>query len=188
VDSLLQKIKKIKMKNILLILTIILLSGCGIRKVDKSNTKIEKEVTIDQSKETIEVSKTIENKETENNSVFDNDIVFEELDIVPIDTTKAISITTPDGKFTKFENAKISSRKTIDKSKTTKKDKSIENKTIDLSKAVKEKAKIKAKDKLIVAKKESMAKHFNWWWLLLLLIIPVARWGYNRYKNSNPLV
>lgn len=174
------------MKKILFLLTIFTITSCGsIRKVDKSTTKVEKEVTVDQTKETTEVSKKIENKTTDTKTENQNDIVFEDLDIVPIDTTKTLDVTTPDGKVTKYKNAKFISKKTIDKSKSTKTENAVENKIIEVAIKSKEKAKIIAKEKAKVSVKHTESYKWNWWWLIwIFLAIITLRIIYVKYKRK----
>jgi hypothetical protein len=96
------------MKNIIILLCLIFCS-CGVRKVQKSETKTEIQTEIVQtenSKDSTSTNQTetkTENK-TENLTVQN---AVENYVITPIDSTKEIILTDSEGKITKFKNAKI---------------------------------------------------------------------------------
>jgi hypothetical protein len=96
------------MKNLIILLCLILYS-CGVRKVQKSETKTEIKTEIVQTentKDSISINQTETKTETKTENLTVQNAV-EKYVITPIDSTKEIILTDSDGKITKFKNAKI---------------------------------------------------------------------------------
>ena len=127
-----------------LFLFLVLVLGCGVRKVKKSEVK----------KDSISQIDTKEDIKTE----IKNDICIDEFTIIPLDTSKQITI---NGKS--YKNVVLKYKKTKDNSLF------IETKKLSKSATVKSSSKEFKKDVFV----------FNWQWLLLLLLIPI---GYYTYK------
>lgn len=163
-----------KNKLILSALAFTLLS-CGARKVEKSETEVKTEVTTTVKDTTSKVSETKTN-ETVNTFT-------DELEIKPIDTTKAIEIIDANGKVTKFKNA-VLKRKSKQENKTTATEKKVAENT---SKEAKTDFKQDTKDKnKKVDKPESPTVSFwvtlwNVFKIVLLLILLVLI--YRFYKK-----
>jgi phage anti-repressor protein len=176
------------MKKLISIFAILLLVSCGVRKVDKSNIEIKKEATIETTKEVAAKIVKTDSTSTSSKTEIKNNILVDDFEIVPIDSTKTIDITAPNGKVTKYKNARISHKNSTDKSNII-----IEKKILKTAKETavikgKETTKAKKNETIKASEKKTEAIHFSWWLLLLLLIIPVGRWIYNRYKDTNPFV
>ena len=148
-------------KLILTILLILALWSCGTRKVQKSTLETKKEVATETA--------ITENKATEKQTQIANDFTATETIIEPIDTAKVIEIIAPDGRVTKYKNARLSHKNTTDKSKVAILEKKQENKAITQKQAVKEVS--KQLDKTVVK------TTYSWYWWFLLLI-PIAYGGY----------
>jgi len=154
------EIKKQKRENfkfatwvVLAIAILILLSSCSSRKVNKSEIKEEAKTTLTDNTKT-------ETTATENTKVIDTSTI-DEIEIVPIDNTKEITV---NGK--KYTNVKLRLKKTKNKLsvETNKKVAQIEQKAV----------KIESKATKVEMKKQSERKGFNFlslWWLWLLLIL-----------------
>ncbi len=155
------------MKKILLFFITLLFISCGIRKVEKSTLDVKKDV----DKEVA----TVDNKVSEAKTETNNDITTDDIEIVPIDSTKAIEIVAPDGKVTKYKNARISNRKTVDKTKMVN-----DVKAVEMSQT---KASEKSNEVTKVSEKETERTSWSWWWLLLLLI-PIGYYVWQKVKDK----
>jgi preprotein translocase subunit SecF len=154
------------MKNLILVLTSVLLVSCGARKVNKAD-KTEEKVTVEVATQKDSVSETVK-------EVIKIDIDTREVEITPIDSTKEFVI---EGK--KYFNARIKIKK--------KKDNTIYSKENKASKTSLKQSKIVTKetkkDKVkIVDKKEakSFLFYLSLWIVILLLIV----WVYKKFKNK----
>jgi len=151
-------------KHLILILLSIILISCAARKVDIN--KVDSVVKIDSTSVTKKEAVTTQDNHI---SVTTN---TDELEIVPIDTSKCIEV---DGK--KYKNVKLKYKKT-------------KKVLVDTTKIkVSEKASIEVnikKDTSVKTFKKEIDKKTNYsiylWWLLVLLLIVI---GFYMYKKIN---
>jgi len=138
------------------LLVLLLLVGCGTRKVNKSNTETttKTEVTISDTTKIV------------TNTSYDIDKVVNDFYIEPIDTCKAIVIIDNNGKKTSYLNAKIRHKRETSRNKT------IKNEIVQSSRKqnIKSVEQTKTSDKQI-ERKASIITEFWWLWLLLLAIL-----------------
>lgn len=176
------------MKHVFLILILaIVVSGCGARKVAKTQTEEAQKVqitdnTLIQKKEEIAV------KVVETTSVNDrNKTKIQETIYKPIDPTKEAMVTTPDGKSHKLHNAEVMFKET-EQQNNTKTDNSRNSEQFQKSELSELsefgiKAEIK-KSNLGVNNEREAWSVWNWIWLLIpivLLVIVIK----NRLKIVN---
>ena len=163
------------MKKTLILLSAFTLLSCASRKVNKSETEVKTEVTTTVKDTT---SKVTETKKAEKET-----INTDELEIIPIDTTKAIEVIDINGKVTTYKNAKI-------KRKTTQVNKSVDTeiKVAENGLKVAEtdfkqdgKENNKAVDKPESSTVSFLVNAWNYFKLLLLLILLVLI--YRFYKK-----
>ena len=148
-----------KNKITILILAITLVS-CSTRKVNKTEVKETTEV------KAIDTSKTVINTEKTEKSVDTSTI--NEIEIVPIDITKPITV---NGKTVLNGILRL---------KTTKVNKVVEIET-KVSKNEQKGVSVASKQVIEVKQKETERKSgVNWWWLLLLIPIYIV---YTKLKN-----
>jgi hypothetical protein len=164
------------MKNILLILLVLIsLSSCRVRKVDKSEIKKEDKVELTDnstaSVKSVDSSKTIiENKTNAVEDLSQKAVILE-----PLAKDKPIEVVDNEGKKTSYYNAKVkfesnsnkkntSSETKIVEEKNLKKD-SLSKKDLNLKKESNENANLKKVD----AKPQIFIFSF-WFWLLLIAI------------------
>ena len=134
------------------ILIILLLVGCGARKVNKSNTE-----TTTKSEITVVDSTKVYTKE-----ISEGEICTDEFEITPIDTIKPLVIIDSQGKKTTIVNGRIKKRTQISRFKASK-SQSVHNTRKTQNKATQTtKASVKH-----VERKES----FGWLWLLLIIVV-----------------
>ena len=145
------------MKKILLFFIAIIFISCGIRKVEKSTLDVKKDV----DKEVA----TVDNKVSEAKTETNNDVTTDDIEIVPIDSTKAIEVVAPDGRVTKYKNARISNKKTVDKTKVVN-----DVKAVEVSQT---KASEKSNEVTKASEKKTERTSSYWWLLWLLLLIPL---------------
>lgn len=150
---------KIKYDNALImenkikyILIILLLVGCGARKVNKSNTE-----TTTKSEITVVDSTKIDTKED-----VEATICTDEFEIMPIDTIKPLVIIDSQGKKTTIVNGRIKKRTQISRFKASKST-TLHN-TRKTQKKVTQTTKASVKH---VERKES----FGWLWLILIIAV-----------------
>jgi len=152
---------------------LMLFSSCGAAKSDK--TKTNEEVKTENSNNYTSDKKEESNvKKTENTIIDDkNETVIEETNYEPIDNTKPASIIDPDGKETKLNNSKKTTRKTTKKNntKTDNSKKSEEFHKSELSEQSESKGKTEGKKAGLAVKRERSAWSM---WNLLWLLIPVG--------------
>lgn len=161
-------------KLILSALAFTLLS-CGARKVQKSETEVKTEVTTTVKDTSSKVSETKTNEK-----VFS---FTDELEIIPIDTTKAIEVVDSDGNKQTYFNAKIKRKQTQANKSVDTEIKVAENASKVGKTDFKQDSKANAK---AIDKPESPIVSFwvNFWnylWIVLLLLLLVAI--YRFYKK-----
>lgn len=153
------------MKKFILYITIcVLVSSCAAKKVNVD--KVDVLVKTDSS--SVTKQETVATQENNVKITTDTD----ELEIIPIDTTKSIEV---DGK--KYKNVKIRYKKT--------KKVLVDNTKIKVSEKVLIKAKVKKSAsvktfKKDIDKKSSYSIYFWWFFILLLILL-----GYYTYKRIN---
>lgn len=138
------------------ILILLLLVGCGTRKVNKSNTENNTKTEVTISDTTKIVTNTAYNIET----------IKEDFDIEPVDSCKAIVIIDNNGKKTSYINAKIRHKRQTSVNKT------LKNEIVQSShkKNIKQTTQTKTSEKQI-ERKASIITEFWYLWIILLLII-----------------
>lgn len=138
------------------ILILLLLVGCGTRKVNKSNTENNTKTEVTISDTTKIVTNTAYNIET----------IKEDFDIEPVDSCKAIVIIDNNGKKTSYINAKIRHKRQTSVNKT------LKNEIVQSSRKenIKQTTQTKTSEKQI-ERKASIITEFWYLWLILLLII-----------------
>jgi hypothetical protein len=140
------------------LITLILLSSCGSRKVNKSQIK-------EQEQKTEKITLEIETRVTDNTKIIDSSTT-DEIEIIPIDNTKPIVVNGQE-----FKNVKIKRSK--------KKNNISVAKDVIIQQNV-QKIDLKAvKTSKVVEIKQIERKQSFWWLLWLLLLIPI----YYVYKN-----
>jgi hypothetical protein len=138
------------------ILILLLLVGCGTRKVNKSNTETTTKTEVSISDTTKIVKNTAYNIEK----------VVNDFEIEPIDSTKAIVIIDNNGKKTSYINAKIRHRRENSVNKTFK------NEIVQSSRKENIKATTQTKTSVKqIERKASFISQFWWLWLILLVIL-----------------
>jgi hypothetical protein len=138
------------------ILILLLLVGCGTRKVNKSNTETTTKTEISVSDTTKIVTNTAYNIEK----------VVNDFCIEPIDSTKALVIIDNEGKKTSYLNAKIRHRRENSLNKT------LKNEIIQSSHKENIKATTQAKTNVKEIQREiSIVTQLWWLWLILLALI-----------------
>ena len=145
------------------IFIILLLVGCGARKVNKSTTETttKSEITITDSTKVY------------TNEISEGEICTDEFEITPIDTIKPLVIIDSQGKKTTIVNGRIKKRTQISRFKASKST-TLHN-TRKTQKTATQTTKVSVKH---VERKES----FGWLWLLL--IIAVILYIYRRFFIS----
>jgi uncharacterized cupredoxin-like copper-binding protein len=147
------------MKTKLILLSALLLIGCGTRKTQQTKTDVTtKEVATDNS--------VIETKTDTNLKVIDCTLT-DEIEIIPIDNTKEIVV---NGKT--YKNVRLKSKKTKNNVTT--------NKVEKVAKKQQNAIKIKSKAIIEVKQKET-ERNSNYWWLILLIPIYLL---YRKYKHK----
>lgn len=138
------------------LLILLLLVGCGSRKVNKTNTEIKEksEITIvDSVKVSIKTDSSTE-------------IIADEFEITPMDTLKMLVIIDSQGKKTSYINARIKHKHEIKRNKT------LKNETVQSSRKTNIKAEKRTQIEVKqIERKESIITSLWWLWLLIVLII-----------------
>jgi hypothetical protein len=138
------------------ILILLLLVGCGTRKVNKSNTETTTKTEVSISDTTKIVTNTAYNIEK----------VVSDFCIEPIDSTKALIIIDNEGKKTSYLNAKIRHRRENSLNKT------LKNEIVQSSHKENIKSTTQAKTNVKEIQKEiSIVTQLWWLWLILLALI-----------------
>lgn len=137
------------------ILILLLLVGCGTRKVNKSNTETTTKTEVSVSDTTKIVTNTAYNIEK----------VVNDFCIEPIDSTKALVIIDNEGKKTSYLNAKIRHRRENSVNKT------LKNEIVQSSHKENIKAATQAKTNVKEVQREiSIIAQLWWLWLILLAL------------------
>jgi len=137
------------------LLILLLLVGCGTRKVNKSNTETTTKTEVSISDTTKIVTNTAYNIEK----------VVNDFCIEPIDSTKALVIIDNEGKKTSYLNAKIRHRRENSLNKT------LKNEIVQSSHKENIKATTQAKTNVKEIQKEiSIIAQLWWLWLILLAL------------------
>ena len=137
------------------ILILLLLVGCGTRKVNKSNTETTTKTEVSVSDTTKIVTNTAYNIEK----------VVNDFCIEPIDSTKALVIIDNEGKKTSYLNAKIRHRRENSLNKT------LKNEIVQSSHKENIKATTQAKTNVKEVQREiSIIAQLWWLWLILLAL------------------
>ena len=135
---------------------LLLLVGCGSRKVNKTNT----ETTTKNEISVVDSVKIVTN--TDSNT----EIIADEFQIIPIDSLKPIVIIDSQGKKTSYLNARISKRHETSRNKT------LKNEIAQSSRKINIKAEKQTKQaEKQVERKESIITSLWWLWLLIILIV-----------------
>lgn len=135
---------------------LLLLVGCGTRKVNKTNT----ETTLKSELSVVDSVKIVTN--TDSNT----EIIADEFEIIPVDSLKPIVIVDSKGKKTSYLNARISKRHETSRNKT------LKNEIVQSSHKVNIKATKQTKQaEKQVERKESIISSLWWLWLILILIV-----------------
>lgn len=165
------------MKKYFLIVIVFALAACSARKVNKSETTKTENVEA-----TIKTEKTADaQKVTEKTEVVKADVKTDEYEVEPVDTSKAIEITSPEGKTTKIKNGKIKSRSTADKTSQARTEtvKERQQNSETTSAAVvsnkTENATVRTVDKKEPGKTTAIA-FVSWAWLLILVVAVAVLW------------
>ena len=148
----------------LMVLLLCIIFSCGSRKTQSSSSETKTEFAIDQNTKLDSASYT----KTE----IKKDLLSDDVFIEPADTTKPIEITAPDGKVTKYKNARITHKKSVDKSTEVKTNKTAKTKVNNHHSTLK-----------VADKKQERTtdrKQFDfveiilqYWWLWLLIIVAI---------------
>ena len=157
------------MKKTIILLSALTLVSCGARKVQKSETEVKTEVTTTVKDTTSKVSETKTN-ETVNTFT-------DELEIKPIDTTKAIEIIDSNGKVTKFKNA-VLKRKSRQENKTTETEKKVAE---NASKTSKNEVKQTVKERTKQTDKKAVSFWVYFWIVLFLILLVLIYRFYKKY-------
>jgi ATP-dependent Zn protease len=140
------------MKTKLILLSALLLIGCGTRKTSQTKTDVTtKEVVTDNS--------TIETKTDSNTKVTDCTST-DEIEIIPVDNTKEIVVNNKS-----YKNVRIKYKKTKNNVITTERKK--------VAETIKKDVKTKSKAKVEVKQKSTESDKGNFWnliWLIVILI------------------
>lgn len=137
------------------ILILLLLVGCGTRKVNKSNTETTTKTEVSISDTTKIVTNTAYNIEK----------VVNDFCIEPIDSTKALVIIDNEGKKTSYLNAKIRHRRENSVNKT------LKNEIVQSSHKENIKATTQTKTNVKEVQREiSIISQLWWLWLILLAL------------------
>ena len=153
------------MKYLFLLLLIV---GCGSRKVNKSNTETQTKTEI-----TVTDSLKIQTKTDSSTEIQSN-----EFDIVPIDSIKPIVIVDSQGKRTSYLNARLKYKSEISRNKT------LKNETLQSSTKTNIKAEKQTKQATKqIERKESLITSLWWLWLLIIILFFIRRLYPFAYKN-----
>jgi len=138
------------------LLVLLLLVGCGTRKVNKTNTETTTKTEVSISDTTKIVT----------NTAYNIDKVVNDFCIEPIDTTKALVIIDNNGKKTSYLNAKIRHRREISSNKTLKNEIVQSSRKENIKQSTQSKTSVKQ-----IERKASIITEFWWLWLLIFVIL-----------------
>lgn len=139
----------------------IVLTSCGSRKVNKSETK-------EQEQKTEKITLETETRVTDNTKIVDTSIC-DEIEIVPVDNSLPFTI---NGK--EYKNAKIRHKKS--------KNNITINKDVKIQHNAKKDDVVMVKRNKIIQVKQTERKESYWWLLWFLLLIPIY-FAYKKYKD-----
>lgn len=148
-----------------------LMLSCGARKVQHSKSEIKTEAVVTEAEK--------KNSVTETKTEVAKDVTTDEIEILPIDTSKAVELTAPDGKVTKFKNATLHKRNSLDKTKV------IQSNLTTTAEEKKKDSNVKTNTKTAV--RNVQRDQFNvsemllslWWlWMIIILILV---WIYRKF-------
>lgn len=153
------------MKKLIILSLILSIFGtsCASRKVNIN--KVDSVVKTDST--SVTKQEVVSTQDNHVSVVTDTD----ELEIVPIDTTKSIEV---DGK--KYKNVKLRYKKTKKVLVDTTKIKVSENVSIE--------ATVKKRATIEMIKKDIDKQSNNWWWFLILLLILLAYYTYKKINKT----
>ena len=138
------------------ILILLLLVGCGTRKVNKSDTE-------NSTKTEIAISDTTK---IVTNTAYNIEKVVNDFYIEPVDSTKALVIIDSNGKKTSYINAKIRHRRENSLNKT------LKNEIVQSSRKENIKATTQSKTSVKqIERKASIITELWWLWLLIFVIL-----------------
>ena len=135
---------------------LLLLVGCGTRKVNKSNTETK------EKSEIIIVDSVKKEIKTDSSTQIDN----KEFEIEPIDTIKPIIIIDAQGKKTSYLNARLKYKHEISRNKTLKNEIVQSNSKTNIK--AEKRTQIEVKQ---IERKESIITSLWWLWLFIILIV-----------------
>jgi hypothetical protein len=138
------------------ILILLLLVGCGTRKVNKSDTETTTKTEVSVS----DTSKIV------TNTAYNIDKVVNDFCIEPIDSTKALVIIDSNGKKTSYLNAKIRHRREISSNKTLKSEIVQSSHKENIKQTTQSKTSAKQ-----IERKASIITELWWLWLLIFVIL-----------------
>lgn len=138
------------------ILILLLLVGCGTRKVNKSDTE-------NSTKTEVSISDTTK---IVTNTAYNIDKVVNDFCIEPIDSTKALVIIDSNGKKTSYLNAKIRHRREISSNKTLKSEIVQSSRKENIKATTQSKTSVKQ-----IERKASIITELWWLWLLIFVIL-----------------
>jgi len=135
---------------------LLLLVGCGSRKVNKTNTETttKNEISI------------IDSVKIETKTDSSTEIIADEFEITPVDSLKMLVIIDSQGKKTSYLNARIN------KLHKTSRNKTLKNEIVQSSRKTNIKAVKQTKQAVKqIERKESIITSLWWLWLLIILIV-----------------
>jgi hypothetical protein len=145
---------------VLALITAIVLTSCGSRKVNKSETK-------EQEQKTEKITLETETRVTDNTKIIDTS-TCDEIEIVPVDNTLPFTV---NGK--EYKNAKIRHKKSKNNISIVK--------DVKVQHKAKKEGVVVVKSNKIIEVKQTERKESYWWLLWFLLLIP-AYYLWRKYK------
>ena len=143
------------------LISAIVLTSCGSRKVQKSETK-------ETEKTEIKTEEKTETKLTDNTKIIDTSTT-DEIEIIPIDNTLPITVNGKEYKNVKIRHKKSKKNITI-------------NKDVKVQQNTQKSGLVTVKRDLIIERKVIDRKQSYWWLLWFLLLIP-AYYVWRKYKG-----
>ena len=143
------------------LITAIVLTSCGSRKVQKSETK-------ETEKTEIKTEEKTETKLTDNTKIVDTSTT-DEIEIVPVDNSLPFTINGKEYKNVKIRHKKSKNNITI-------------NKDVKVQHNAQKSGLVKVKRDLIIERKVIDRKQSYWWMLWFLLLIPIY-YVWRKYKG-----
>jgi hypothetical protein len=143
------------------LITAIVLTSCGSRKVQKSEIK-------EQEQKTEKITLETETRVTDNTKIIDTSTT-DEIEIIPIDNTQPITV---NGK--EYKNVKIRHKKNK-KNITINKDVKIQHKA--------QKSGLKTVKRDLIIERKVIDRKQSYWWLLWFLLLIPAYYVWRKYKG-----